>query len=130
MTWKPDNFLKTQYYGPEAVTGYTYRGLGLHIAIKASPKGRRPPTWSLTHLGSGLRVAMIKGKVIDTFPIASEIAEWGDWDFDGIDGWRNRDPELPKKLVDVCAKYKCVTIGAGNHHPNTENVVCEVVMAR
>lgn len=131
MTWKPENFLIAQAYGPETVVGYTYRGVGLHVVIKASPKGRRPPTWSVTHLGSGLRVALVRGTVAAAFPAATDIAECGDWDFDGIDGWRNRDPELPKKLVEACAKHKNASPKAGGPAlESTANVVRQIVMAR
>ena len=102
MTWKPATFMRALFvYGPIKCVGYTYRGLGLWLAMPASPKGRRPPTWFLIHLNSGHRVARIDGFVSDAFPIASEIAECADWDFNGLDGWRNQDPELPKKMSQI-----------------------------
>jgi hypothetical protein len=130
MTWKPENFLKAYFSGPEPVAGYTYRGLGLHITIRESPKGRRPPTWSLTHLGTGLRIATIKGRVADAFPPAAAIAECGDWEFDGIDGWKNRDPDLPQKLVDTGAQFKNVTITAGGRMDGVEDIARQVAQAR
>ena len=51
--WRPANFLVASPGGAEMAHGYTYRGLGLHIVIYGSPKGRRPPTWNLMHLGTG-----------------------------------------------------------------------------
>lgn len=100
------------------------------MIIKGSPKGRRPPSWHLTHLGSGLLICRIEGKVSEAFVIASEIADCGDWDFDGPDGWKNRDLELPHKVVAIGKKYpKAVTVKAG-HHPNTETVARAVAMAR
>lgn len=106
MIWTPTVFpIACVQHSIDFRAGYTYRGLGLHMVAKASPKGRRPPRWKLTHLGSGHGVAHIDGKVADAFPIATEVAECGDWDFDGMDGWRNRDPDLPTKVRDVLAKY-------------------------
>lgn len=94
--------------------GYIYRGLGLFMALSASPKGRRPPKWCLTHLNSGHSIAWISGFVKDAFPIASEIAECGDWDFAGLDGWRNQDPELPRKVLEIAARFpKRVEMRAG-----------------
>lgn len=98
--WKPGSYPIA--CGPQHIghrEGYTYRGLGLH---KVSDK----PEWNLTHLGSGHAVAVIKGTVAEAFPIATEIAESADWDFDGLNGWRNRDPELPAKVMAIMAKYK------------------------
>jgi hypothetical protein len=48
---------------------------------------------------------LVKGKVAEAFVIASEIADAGDWEFDGLYGWRNRDPELPEKVFAIMAKY-------------------------
>jgi hypothetical protein len=76
------------------------------MVIKASPKGRRPPTWRLTHLGSGHAIASIVGTTARTFPIASEIAECGDWSFEGLEGWKNVEPDLPQKLVDIAERHK------------------------
>ena len=104
--WKPETFPIA--LGPHSIdhrAGYTYRGLGIHMSMKASPKGRRPPRWKVTHLGSGHAVAVIDGDVAGAFPIATEIAECSDWDFDGLDGWRNRDPELPSKVQEIIARH-------------------------
>jgi hypothetical protein len=87
------------------VAGYTYRGLGLWIAIDGSPKGRIPPQWSLSHLGSGHNLCYIKGDVATAFPIATEIAEAGDWGFLSLDGWRDRFPDAPKRLDEIIARY-------------------------
>lgn len=97
MAWMPGNFQRALGgYGATDAAGYVYRGLGMVIVVRASPKGHRPPTWALVHLNSGHKVASIKGFVADAFPIASEIAECADWDFNGLDGWRNQTPELPQ----------------------------------
>lgn len=116
MAWQPATFLIADFDGPSSRAGYVYRGLALHIVVKGSPKGRRPPTWALTHLGSGHRIGLIDGRVGDAFPIATDIAECGDWTFDGLNGWKNLEPELPQKLVNIAEGHKkrCrLTAGAG-----------------
>lgn len=118
--WQPNEFLIADTWSPEKchkVAGYTCRGLGIHVVIQGSPKGRRPPTWSLTHLGSGHVVVRIAGKVAEAFLIASEIAECSEWDaFDGLDGWRNTDPGLPDKVREIMTRYpKAVSRGGGWH---------------
>lgn len=117
MSWKPASFKIAVPPEPRIVAGYEYRGLGLHMSMRPSPKGQRPPTWDLSHLNSGHRVLSIKGNVADAFPIATEIAECGDWTFDGLDGWRNVEPELPEKVVAIAARYakRCTLRGAGGH---------------
>lgn len=128
--WKAQGFLVADIWNekPRRVAGYVYRGLGLQLLIKASPKGRRPPTWGLTHLGSGHTVCMITGHVATAFPIAFEIAQCGDWDFDGLNGWINRDPELPKKVRSILDKHlKVIKIGAGG---SSDAAARAVAMAR
>lgn len=101
------------------------------MAHRASPKGRRPPTWFLIHLGTGLLLARIKGKVAVAFVIGAEIADCSDWDFDGQDGWRNRDTELPMKVKTICEKYpKAVEYRCGHTVPNQDEIVRQIVMAR
>lgn len=105
--WEASEFLIAGSAGVHSVAGYTYKGLGMHIAVEASPKGRRPPVWCLTHLGSGHGICRIPGNVTTAFPIASEIAEIGDWSFDGLTGWLNRDPDLLVKSLAIIEKNKC-----------------------
>ena len=129
MSWEPSKFLTASTFGgPDTVYGYVYRGLGLYICMKGSPKGRRPPTWMLTHLGTGHRICMIDGTVANAFPIATEIADCGDWEFDGLKGWVNRDPELPTKfraIIDAHSKQCRTGSGGGN-----EEQAVAIAMAR
>lgn len=129
MTWQPADVLRAMSYGVVTSPGYTCRGLGLVMISRASPKGRRPPCWIVIHLGSGHSVAEISGTIATAFPIASELAECGDWDFEGLDGWRNHDPDLPQKLVDFCArhpKHAKPRAGGGGH----SDVARQIAMAR
>lgn len=129
MSWQPGDFDIAMYDMTSTRTGYVYRGLGLHQVSKASPKGRRPPQWKLTHLGSGHCVCIIGGLVADAFPIATEIAECADWSFDGLNGWRNMDPDLPQKLSNLLAKYpkRCRRATGGTRN---EEVARRIAMAR
>ncbi|PXW76001.1 hypothetical protein C7451_106165 [Blastomonas natatoria] len=113
MSWKPETFKVAMPYGPADVPGYTYRGLGLHLIMQQSPKGRRPAMWSLSHLGSGHRIAIINGNVATAFPIASEIAEAGDWEFDSLHGWKDRFPDAKEKVDEILARSKIGKRGSG-----------------
>lgn len=97
--WKPDRFLVAHSYGLQEVNGYSYRGLGLSLLISGSPKGRRKPQWMLIHLGTGHTVTNIVGTAAEAFPVAYEIAHLGDWGFDSLTGWRDRDPEIMERLL-------------------------------
>lgn len=125
MTWEPENFLIAEPSGPREVAGYVFRSLGLHLAVKG--RGRRAPEWSLTHLGTGHRLCVIKGKVAVAFPIATEIAECGDWDWDGFLGYRNRDPELPLRFAAIVSGHKECHRRYGRHH---EEIAREIAEAR
>jgi hypothetical protein len=81
--WRASSFPIARGGGVVVTSGYVYRSLGLHMLSSA-----RPPRWSLARLGSGHR--LISGVVADAFPIATEIAECGDWDFDVRSASRSR----------------------------------------
>jgi hypothetical protein len=99
--WRRDKFLIALPEKPERLLGWTYRGLGL------DQRGRTE--WVVTHLGTGYRICKIKGPRFMAFQIATEIAECGEWDFIGISGHLNRDPELRKKAGTILAAY-CETV--------------------
>lgn len=130
MTWKSETFSRAvRGFGPVTVSGYTHKGLGLFMAIRASPKGRRPPTWHLIHLNSGHSVASIKGFVAEAFPVAYEIAECADWDFSSLDGWRNQQPDLPglvNAIIKRHAKRAEIKAGGGSD----AEVAAQILMAR
>lgn len=101
--WSPSSFLIAIKSGTLEVSGYVYRGLGLHI--QSQKRGKSPPIWNLTHLGSGHAVCSIRGSVRTAFSIATKISESSDWDFDGIAGWKNRDPDLAIKTLAVINEH-------------------------
>lgn len=129
MSWTPETFLIAMPGGPAKRHGYVYRGLGLYLIMPASPKGRRPAQWSLTHLGSGHCLAMLKGDVSTAFPIATEIAEAGDWTFDGLKGWKNHFPDAAERVREILerAGSRGKMTGGGN---SNEGVAREIAMAR
>lgn len=106
---------------PVPVAGYTYRGLGLHIGVNPSPKGKRPARWVLTHLNTGHRIGFLDGNVATAFPVASKIAEAGDWDFLSFEGWRDRFPDVRERLAEIQAQYpKVFKWTHGAEHGNRE----------
>lgn len=129
--WKPEHFQTASAGGAYVRYGYVYRGLGLYRMFQGSPKGRRPPTWCLVHLGSGHAVVNIVGHVADAFPVAGEIAECGDWTFDSLDGWKNRDLELPVKVRAIIARHpKKRFQRTGELGQQNEAVAAEIARAR
>lgn len=96
--WKPGSYAIATL-GVECVTGYTYKGLGMRMSMAGSPKGRRPPTWSLTHLNSGHKVVSLNLPTSRAFEVATQVADLGDWDFETLGGWKNRAPQLRDKVA-------------------------------
>jgi hypothetical protein len=87
------------------IPALVYRGLGLKMVFRASPKGRRPPMWTVYHLGTGHVVCNFNLHEGPALVLATEIAECGNWDFDGLQGWRNVDPDLPDKFRAIRAAH-------------------------
>lgn len=103
--WKPEDFEVAYPSGPKPVAGYTYRGLGLFMRTEGSVTGKRPPLWNLSHLGTGHNLAIIEGFVAVSFPIATAIAEAGDWEFISLEGYKDRFPDAPERLREVCERH-------------------------
>lgn len=101
----PSSFLIACTSAAESRDGFVYRALGMWKELPASPKGRRPPRWSLTHLGSGHQVCRVHAHMRPAFEIATKFAELGDWDFDGFSGWVNRDPELKTRFTALLLSF-------------------------
>lgn len=129
--WPAATFPIATNLGVRMKAGYARKGLGLHRTAHASLKVRSPARWTLTHLGSGLRFAVLKGSVDKVFPIASEIADAGDWTFDGPLGWKNQFPDAAERLWEIIAKYpERVEKAWGSMHPDTESLAREVMAVR
>lgn len=99
--WKPAEYLI--HHGSDAVTvaGYEHRDLGMHLINTVKGKSE----WSLTHLGTGLQLCRIKGDVRTAFPIATEIAEAGDWGFISMVGYKDRFPDAADKLDEILSRH-------------------------
>lgn len=95
--WKAGTFL-TCNDPSRPISGRIYRCLGLRMMFRQSPKGRRPPLWTLFHLGTGHAICGFSLHEEAAIGLATEIAECADWDFDGLQGWRNVEPDLPDKF--------------------------------
>lgn len=96
MTWVPDKIKRA--LGPDIVidVGWTYRHLGL-VDIGSEH-------WWIIHLNTGHGIAMMVGDPIEVMAVATEIAEATNWDFEGLTGWKNYDPDLPKKMGEIWAR--------------------------
>lgn len=105
VTWQASSYQIANPGGTRAVVGVVFKGLGLHMVAPPSPKGRVPGYWVLTHLNSGHRIAALTGPAAQVKAVATEVAELTDWDFAGVDGYRNMDPELPKRFAEVTKRH-------------------------
>lgn len=126
--WRHARFNIAYPGGPVARMGRVYVGLGMFQAAPGSPKGRRPPTWSLTHLGTGHCVVSIKAPEPLALTIATEIAEAGDWSFDGLQGYKNQFPDAAEKVGAIMRRYvgKVTRTGGKSH----EGVAQQIAQAR
>lgn len=75
--------------GPETRNGWEYKGLGLF-----SIGGK----YSLTHLGTGMRIALLPAPIAAAKKTAVAVAECANWEWSGPDGYKNVEPEVRAKL--------------------------------
>lgn len=128
--WKQGEFLVACAWRTETQWGFLYRGLGVHKVFKASPKGKRPAWWSIIHVGSGHHVAILQGDIVEVFGVATELAECGEWDFDGLSGWRNVDPELMIKVRHILDHLPKSVKNIGTRGEASEERAREIAEAR
>lgn len=107
--WPPATFLVAFDSGPQPRAGYSQNGLGLFIEIAGTKK--KPPVWSLNHIGSGHCLCLLTGDVRKVFPIASDISDLGDWTFLGLEGWKNQLPGAPELLIEVLKRHGIKSLG-------------------
>jgi hypothetical protein len=130
VSWAKQSYLIACPIRPQTVLGWVYNGLGLTIAMRGSPNGRRPPTWVLTHLGSGHAIATIRAPESAAFQISTEIAEAGEWDFVSLHGWKDRFPDAPERVAEILARYPGLgEKGAGGGMKPNESVARMIAMA-
>lgn len=100
MKWTFKKFLIATHDGIKSVEGYIYRGLGIHLKRRGNP-----PLWTVTHLRTGHRILFLRAAYEKAISIATELAEVTEWDFDGLYGWKNRDPDIKAKVTAIEEKY-------------------------
>lgn len=120
--WRRGDLLIATPSGPQQVSGYSYRGVGLHLDAK--------PLWMISHQATGHALIHIVADRAVRFVIATEIAECTDWTFSGLDGWKNMDPELDAKLGVIGKKYsRYLAVKPGRGGQN-ENVARQISQSR
>lgn len=125
MKWTLNKFLTATPGGVREVEGYVYRGLGVTISVAG---GLLAPLWKIPHLGSGHPVAHIKAERKRAIAIATEIAECADWDFLGLYGWKNLEPNIIQKVDVIKAKYPSAFHQKKNTKPRCEDQAREIML--
>jgi hypothetical protein len=103
MTWQPATYdiaLASRCTAPQS--GLVYKGLGIASTGELGPYGE---IWLLTHLGSGHAFLKIRGTKEEALAIATEVADCADWNFHGLTGYKNEQPDLPSRLAEVIVKH-------------------------
>ena len=125
--WTKESFLIAGIAGPVMRRGWTYRGLSLHKLQEGSPKGRRKARRTVSHLNSGHRLISITADEELVFSIATELAEAGDWTFEGLYGWKNQFPDAPDVVATLTTRHRCVSHGGGGSY---EGIAQQIAAAR
>lgn len=76
----------------KTVSGWVCGGIGIYREY--------PGCYSVTHIWTGFKITEIIANQKRALQLFSEIAALTDWEFLGLEGWKNRDPDLRDK---VCA---------------------------
>jgi hypothetical protein len=106
----------------EQVTGWVYNGLGLSLNSSTRARYRRKDgtrklyeSWSATHLNTGHLVRGFRDLTPHALlAAATALAELTDWDFIGLDGWKNRAPDLMDRLQDWHQQFSLAAHGSGS----------------
>lgn len=81
--------------------GWTYRGIGL------VGETSRLGWWYIVHLNSGHAVARIRGGTeAQLKDMAADIADAGDWSFEGLDGFRNMFPDAADRVHEIVTRHR------------------------
>lgn len=113
--WKPGKILIVFFDQPTWRPGFEYRGVGLFKLMGGMPELGFDPHWGVYHLGSGHFVIDIQADEPEVFEIATEIADAGDWTFDGPGGWQNQFPDLWERLGEIQARHPGRLTRPGTH---------------
>lgn len=77
--------------GPEEVSGFVWRFLGIH--------SEAPDRWAVTHIPSGHKVGVIGASFFTAKLILRELSSISDWGFTEMKAWKLADPSLPEKVL-------------------------------
>lgn len=114
----------TEYFiatpaGAVPVDGWVHHFVGIHSVA--------PDRWSVTHVPSGHKFGEVHASFGAAKLIVREVAGMADWGaFNGIDGWKNVDPNLPKKVRDFAAECEEFIVSSGKN--GSREVAAEVAM--
>lgn len=57
--------------------------------------------------------------------VAQEVAAWGDWSFDSLNGWRNHIPDLWPRVSELAARDSAVQQTSGTEDEELARKVAE-----
>jgi hypothetical protein len=127
--WKPQSYLIAIGDFTTEIFGRVSGGLGMLQVRGCAARDATKPEWSLTHVGTGHRVCLIRATEVEAFAIATEIAALTNWDFVGVDGWKSRDSAMPRKVRSFARRYgDKVILGTGG--PQDRTLARQVAEAR
>ena len=133
--WQPAEFDVAGGLGTiDRVRGWEYRGLGLFLISQLKARYRRKDgtrklyqTWSATHLNTGHAVCTFRDLPFQTMlAAATDLAEMADWSFDGLEGWRNVEPEMGDKLAAWHSRHALGAQPGGGHRCQDSAVKIEM----
>lgn len=124
LKWQRGRFSIASGLGIMPVRGIMCGGLGLALISATKARHKRKDgtrkvwlTWTLAHLNTGHAIAHFYDIDLDRLmPVVAEIEGLGDWDFAGLEGWRNSEPELKDRYQNWRATRapKQLFVGSGN----------------
>jgi hypothetical protein len=88
LGWQPSTILLASRGRPRSHKGFESKGLGL-VALVDGKELKLETLWGVFHLGTGHLICTIRAHQAEAFEIATEITTLGDWNFDGLEGWKN-----------------------------------------
>jgi hypothetical protein len=96
MNWEPAIILQAKEKSIEKFPGYICDNVGMY---------KTENSWFMVHISSGHVIFKFFNDQTRAFYLAEKLMKDTDWTFDGVDGWRNRDPELLNKLQTFYSRH-------------------------
>jgi hypothetical protein len=116
--WKRERYLVAKGESLANVDGITAKGLGMSI-VRPHVIFAQAAITAIHHLGSGHLLCYVKGDFGIAARVAVDLISCGDWEFGGLEGWKNADPDLTLKVQAVLKKHARVAY-VGDHAPDRE----------